>query len=180
VAQGQSAIVALAGICSVLFPAGCQVRRPGSMETAIVQGFKRNLSVGGKGEINPLPGTPEDSRAGQESFSHDCMVCHGLDGQNTGVPFADRMSPPVPPLNSPIVQRYTDRQTEVGDPPRDLSVGHAGFAGHPEPRADMADRALHPSPTATWQSGRTFRLCPKVSTGESGQVYSDFAASALS
>jgi mono/diheme cytochrome c family protein len=38
------------------------------------------------------------------------MVCHGLDGQNTGVPFADKMSPPVPPLNSPSVQAYTDGQ----------------------------------------------------------------------
>ncbi len=38
------------------------------------------------------------------------MVCHGLDGQNTGVPFADRMSPPVPPLNSTAVQKYTDGQ----------------------------------------------------------------------
>jgi mono/diheme cytochrome c family protein len=38
------------------------------------------------------------------------MVCHGLDGQNTGVPFAEKVSPPVPPLNSENVQRYTDGQ----------------------------------------------------------------------
>ena len=38
------------------------------------------------------------------------MVCHGLDGQNTGVPFADRMSPPVPDLGSPQVQKYSDGQ----------------------------------------------------------------------
>jgi mono/diheme cytochrome c family protein len=38
------------------------------------------------------------------------MVCHGLDGQNTGVPFAEKMAPPVPPLNSPSVQAYTDGQ----------------------------------------------------------------------
>jgi mono/diheme cytochrome c family protein len=38
------------------------------------------------------------------------MVCHGLDGQNTGVPFADRMSPPVPLLNLPAVQAYRDGQ----------------------------------------------------------------------
>jgi mono/diheme cytochrome c family protein len=38
------------------------------------------------------------------------VVCHGRDGQNTGVPFAANMSPPIPPLTSPEVQRYTDGQ----------------------------------------------------------------------
>ncbi len=38
------------------------------------------------------------------------MACHGLDGQNTGVPFADHMAPPVPSLASEPVQRYTDGQ----------------------------------------------------------------------
>jgi S-disulfanyl-L-cysteine oxidoreductase SoxD len=89
---------------------GCQVRQPGAMETAVVQGFKRAVSVGGKKDANPLPADAENIRAGQQNFSHYCMVCHGLDGQNTGVPFADRMSPPVPMLNSGNVQRYTDGQ----------------------------------------------------------------------
>jgi len=38
------------------------------------------------------------------------MVCNGLDGQNTGVPFADRMSPPAPDLSSRQVQKYSDGQ----------------------------------------------------------------------
>ena len=38
------------------------------------------------------------------------MVCHGLDGQNSGVPFAAAMSPPVPRLGSPDVQGYADGQ----------------------------------------------------------------------
>jgi mono/diheme cytochrome c family protein len=33
-----------------------------------------------------------------------------LDGQNTGVPFADAMSPPVPSLKSERVQAYSDGQ----------------------------------------------------------------------
>jgi mono/diheme cytochrome c family protein len=33
-----------------------------------------------------------------------------MDGQNTGVPFADRLSPPIPSLASDEVQRYTDGQ----------------------------------------------------------------------
>lgn len=95
---------------AVLVTAGCQVQQPGAMETAFVQGFKHNVSVGGKKDVNPLPANSENIRAGQENFSHYCMVCHGLDGQNTGVPFADRMSPPVPLLTSSVVQRYSDGQ----------------------------------------------------------------------
>jgi mono/diheme cytochrome c family protein len=60
--------------------------------------------------LNPLPATQENIHAGRETFSSYCMVCHGLDGQNTGVPFADRMSPPVPELSSPAVQAYSDGQ----------------------------------------------------------------------
>jgi mono/diheme cytochrome c family protein len=88
----------------------CQVRQPGKVETAVIQGFKRTVSVGGKADLNPLPASQENVHAGQQNFSHYCIVCHGLDGQNTGVPFADRMSPPVPALNSESVQRYTDGQ----------------------------------------------------------------------
>jgi cytochrome c553 len=38
------------------------------------------------------------------------MVCHGLDGQNTGVPFASTIAPVVPSLASPQVQAYTNGQ----------------------------------------------------------------------
>ena len=71
---------------------------------------KRELTVGGRRATNPLPGTQVNIDEGRENFSHYCMVCHGLDGQNSGVPFADRMSPPVPPLTSPAVQAYSDGQ----------------------------------------------------------------------
>jgi mono/diheme cytochrome c family protein len=47
---------------------------------------------------------------GKEAFGHYCMVCHGLDGQNTGVPFASALSPPVPSLASADVQRFSDGQ----------------------------------------------------------------------
>jgi hypothetical protein len=33
-----------------------------------------------------------------------------MDGQNTGVPFADNMSPPIPSLASTDVQSYSDGQ----------------------------------------------------------------------
>lgn len=90
--------------------AGCQVRSPGNFETKLVQGAKRRITVGGRTDLNPLPATSENIHAGQRNFASYCMVCHGLDGQNTGVPFAEKMSPPVPPLSSASVQAYTDGQ----------------------------------------------------------------------
>ena len=72
--------------------------------------IKHSVTVRGKSERNPLQDTPENIKDGQDAFSHYCVACHGLDGQNTGVPFADSMSPPVPSLNSNAVQSYKDGQ----------------------------------------------------------------------
>jgi mono/diheme cytochrome c family protein len=68
------------------------------------------LTVKGKQDRNPLPSTPANVAEGKASFGQYCMVCHGLDGQNTGVPFAGSLSPPVPSLASDEVQRYSDGQ----------------------------------------------------------------------
>jgi len=95
---------------ALLALAGCQVRTPGRLETSVMQSAKRRLTVGGRSDVNPLAVTADNIHAGQRNFGAYCMVCHGLDGQNTGVPFADRMSPPVPELNSTSVQAYTDGQ----------------------------------------------------------------------
>jgi hypothetical protein len=86
-----SGILALS---SVLGLSGCASRTPGSWETAFVYAVKRNITVGGTKDRNPL--TPSDENI--------------YAGQNTGVPFADKMSPPVPLLNSKNVQRYRDGQ----------------------------------------------------------------------
>ena len=94
----------------ILMSIGCGVRQPGSAETKLAQFIKTNITVGGKNDANPLKPTPENIAAGRQNFSNYCMVCHGLDGQNTGVPFAEKMSPPPPLLNSPGVQRYSDGQ----------------------------------------------------------------------
>jgi mono/diheme cytochrome c family protein len=72
--------------------------------------IKRNITVRGKQTRNPLPQSPDVIAEGRSAFGDYCIVCHGLDGQNTGVPFAASMSPPVPSLASPSVQRYTDGQ----------------------------------------------------------------------
>jgi mono/diheme cytochrome c family protein len=96
-------LVALIGI-QVL---GCKADPPSRSETAIMNWIKHRLLVRGKDDKNPLNDSVAD---GKEAFSHYCVACHGLDGQNTGVPFADRMAPPVPSLAGKDVQSYTDGQ----------------------------------------------------------------------
>lgn len=89
---------------------GCRAKAPTAAESAAVNWAKRHVTVGGKHDKNPVSATPENIADGKQAFNSYCMVCHGLDGQNTGVPFAEKMSPPVPSLASPHVQAYTDGQ----------------------------------------------------------------------
>lgn len=97
-------------MAALLWLTGCQVRTPGTLETRLVDSAKRRLTIGGRSDVNPLPATSQNVERGQKTFGAYCMVCHGLDGQNTGVPFAEKMSPPVPPLSSQAVQSYSDGQ----------------------------------------------------------------------
>jgi mono/diheme cytochrome c family protein len=94
----------------LLFLAGCAARPPVAVETSMMQRIKRTVTVGDKDVKNPIDASPENIDHGRKVFANYCMVCHGLDGQNSGVPFADRMSPPVPLLTSAGVQAYTDGQ----------------------------------------------------------------------
>jgi mono/diheme cytochrome c family protein len=89
---------------------GCSARPPSAVETKVAYWTKRYVTVGGKRDVNPEQASPEVIEDGKQMFSSYCMVCHGLDGQNTGVPFAKAMSPPIPSLASPEVQAYTDGQ----------------------------------------------------------------------
>jgi mono/diheme cytochrome c family protein len=90
--------------------AGCKASPPSKFETRTVTFAKRHIFVRNKNEKNPLPATPDNWADGKEAFSHYCVACHGMDGQNTGVPFVDHVSPPIPSLASDDVQRYTDGQ----------------------------------------------------------------------
>lgn len=89
---------------------GMAASRPGTLETTALWELKHHVFVGNKSTRNPLKATPDTLADGKEAFSHYCVVCHGLDAQNTGVPFAGSMSPPVPSLASRGVQTYTDGQ----------------------------------------------------------------------
>ena len=101
-------IVAL--VCTTLVLAGCRVTPPGRAETAVIQWTKHNITVNGTHDKNPIPATAENIEAGKQVFASYCIVCHGRDGQNTGVPFANSISPPIPSLASVDIQRYTDGQ----------------------------------------------------------------------
>jgi mono/diheme cytochrome c family protein len=94
----------------LLILVSCKATPRSNFETKLMTNAKRTVFVGNRKEKNPLPPSKDNLNAGREAFSHYCVACHGNDGQNTGVPFADRMSPPVPSLASADVQAYSDGQ----------------------------------------------------------------------
>jgi mono/diheme cytochrome c family protein len=86
------------------------VKPAGRLETMIVQWTKHNLTVGGHRNVNPIHTSAATIEDGKQTFGAYCVVCHGRDGQNTGVPFAHNMAPAVPSLLSREVQDYNDGQ----------------------------------------------------------------------
>ena len=89
---------------------GCKAKPPATEEARLVWTMKHHVFIGNRKQMNPIQSSARTVADGREAFSHYCAACHGLDGQNTGVPFADRMAPPVPSLVSTDVQQYTDGQ----------------------------------------------------------------------
>lgn len=102
--------VVLVALAAAIAVSGCKATPPGKTESWLVWSAKHHMFVGNKKEKSPVAATPESIADGKEAFSHYCAACHGLDGQNTGVPFAERMSPPVPSLAGKEVQQYSDGQ----------------------------------------------------------------------
>jgi mono/diheme cytochrome c family protein len=94
---------------SVMSLLSCQATSPGDVESRMAAEAKK-LKVGGKDRQNPTPDSSAAVKTGMEHFQHHCQVCHGLDGRGTGVPFAGKMSPPVPDLGDATVQQYKDGQ----------------------------------------------------------------------
>jgi mono/diheme cytochrome c family protein len=89
---------------------GCKATPPGKAETAVMTKAKHSLFIGSEAVRNPIAASAKSAADGKVAFTHYCVACHGMDGQNTGVPFADHLSPPVPSLASADVQSYTDGQ----------------------------------------------------------------------
>jgi mono/diheme cytochrome c family protein len=90
--------------------ASCKAGHPGKAQSNTVDWIKHYITVGGKRDRNPLQATPQMIEAGKQAFTGYCVSCHGRDGQNTGVPFAASIDPPIPLLSSPEVQSYSDGQ----------------------------------------------------------------------
>src|SRR5947199_6687724 len=98
------AALAIITMCS------CKAGTPNKAENAIGNEIKHEVTIGGKDDKNPIAYSEDAVKEGGEHFRHHCQICHGLDGQNTGVPFAEQMSPPVADLGSKDVQDYKDGQ----------------------------------------------------------------------
>jgi mono/diheme cytochrome c family protein len=103
-------VIAAIAMVFTLGLAGCKANPPGKVETKVMSSVKHRFLIQNKNEKNPLPDTAQTRADGKEAFSHYCVACHGMDGQSTGVPFIDHISPPIPSLASDDVQRYTDGQ----------------------------------------------------------------------
>ena len=102
-------VISLLSLATLLL-AGCKASQPGDFESKVVQTVKQQVTIGGKDDKNPTPDDDQSWKLGKEHFQHHCQICHGMDGQNTGVPFASKMDPPVADLSSKDVQEYTDGQ----------------------------------------------------------------------
>ena len=83
--------------------------QPGSVESAVMKRVKY-WRIAGKDVNDPLPDSADTVAEGAEHFQHHCQICHGLDGQGTGVPIVSKMSPPIANLTSDRVQAYSDGQ----------------------------------------------------------------------
>jgi mono/diheme cytochrome c family protein len=97
-------------ICLFMAVAGCKAGNPGKAQTNTMTWIKHHVTVGGNQDRNPLQATPVAIEAGKQAFGSYCVTCHGRDGQNTGVPFAATIDPPIPLLTSRSVQDYSDGQ----------------------------------------------------------------------
>jgi mono/diheme cytochrome c family protein len=157
----------LSAVLAVALMGGCGAREdaPSVEETAVSRA--KELAIGGKDWTNPVPDSQEAVREGAKHFQHHCQVCHGLDGQNTGVPFAAKMDPPVADLASKRVQDYKDGQLKW------IIQNGIRFTGMPAWKDVMDD-------TTMWHIVRYIRHLPaKGSLGApsvyregSGQVHS--------
>ena len=131
--------------------AGCRATPPGKWETATITKIKHSITVGGKQTKNPLPATPENIEGGRIAFSHYCVACHGFDGQNTGVPFAETVASSGSLVEfslSAIVYRWA---TSLDSRERDFSFRHAGITRNPDGKRVVVHRSLYSSLASGWQ-----------------------------
>jgi mono/diheme cytochrome c family protein len=102
-------LLTLIGLLSLVLVA-CKASSPGRVETSIANEVKHKVTIGGSDWKNPVVYSADVQAEGMEHFQHHCGICHGNDGHATGVPFAQKMAPPVPDLASKDIQEYSDGQ----------------------------------------------------------------------
>jgi len=51
----KSCFVLLGGAATLVFLLGCGVSKPGSIESKVAKEIKSKMTVGGKGDKNPIP-----------------------------------------------------------------------------------------------------------------------------
>jgi mono/diheme cytochrome c family protein len=138
--------------------AGCAAKPPSKVETKVATWTKHHITVGGKKDVNPIQASEESIDEGKQAFTSYCMVCHGLDGQNTGVPFAATLSPPVPSLASAEVQAYTDGQLKW------IIKNGIYPSGMPPSNGDFSEREM-------WEMVLYIRHLPKAGSLGDPAVY---------
>ncbi len=147
----------------VLALAGCRATPPSSFETNSIDWVKHHITIGGKQDKNPFTATASNIDDGKQAFTQYCMVCHGLDGQNTGVPFAETVSPPIPSLASAEVQTYTDGQIKW------IIENGISPSGMPPAKGMFADEDM-------WKMVLYIRHLPKAGSLGEPAVYGGSAA----
>jgi mono/diheme cytochrome c family protein len=150
---------ALCGLvcCSML--TACGVKQPGRVETGTAYWVKRNVTIGGRSQTNPVAATDANIGAGKNAFGYYCVACHGRDGQNTGVPFAGAMGPPIPSLAGADVQAYRDGQLK-------WIIEHGVYpSGMPASKGLLSDQEM-------WQIVRYLRALPRAGSLGEPRAYS--------
>ncbi|HWZ50145.1 MAG TPA: cytochrome c [Granulicella sp.] len=151
-------ITAFLLLLAVTLLSGCRSTPPSPTETKAISWTKHHVTIGGKKDINPEPPAADNIDDGKQLFTSYCMVCHGLDGQNTGVPFAATVSPPVPSLASAEVQSYTDGQLKW------IIENGISPSGMPPSKGDFSEREI-------WHMVLYIRHLPKAGSLGEPAVY---------
>jgi len=146
-------------LAAALFGMGCRASQPGSAEEQLAAATKK-MTIGGKDWQNPKPDTPDVVKTGMEHFQHHCEVCHGLDGHNTGVPFAAKMSPPIADLGDADVQKYSDGQLKW------IIENGIRFSGMPGWKGVLEDDEM-------WSIVRFLRHLPEKGSQGSPEIYKE-------
>ena len=146
-------------LLSVTWMSSCKANSPGDMETRLAAEVKK-MKIGGKDWQNPTADNPDTVKMGMHHFQHHCQVCHGLDGHNTGVPFADKMSPPVVDLGDKDVQNYSDGQLKW------IIENGIRFSGMPGWKGVLEDDEM-------WSIVRFLRHLPEKGSQGAPAVYNE-------